>query len=144
MDGTKRDPRAPSPSCITSAPAAVLCGRRSWRVTMQNGYARFMYEGGPGDVIKYNLRIMMTRINEKLVKKLPFVTGFTDIVSDSYELTDAGNAALDAGNAALDVCGGKAGAKRGARASTGDAIVELRFAGHFAWCSARHRSSRRG
>ena len=64
--------RAPSPANILSAPAAVPAGPRTWRVTMQNGFARFMFQGGPRDVTQYNFAVMSTRINAKLVEKIPF------------------------------------------------------------------------
>ena len=42
--------RAPSPQAVVSAPAAVAVGYRSWLVPMQNGFVRFMYTDGHGDL----------------------------------------------------------------------------------------------
>ena len=101
-----------------SAPAAVLVGPRTWRVTMASGFARFMFHGGggPSDVTQYNLKVMATRKDDKLVKKVLYADTLTDLVSDSYTLTEEGKKALQQlGEDAPTV-------------SKSKAVVELRFA----------------
>ena len=86
--------RAPSPQTVVSAPAAVAVGYRSWLVPMQNGFVRFMYTDGHGDLTCYNFAVLMTHKDKELVDDVPYRNGFTDIVSDSFKLTEAGEAAL--------------------------------------------------
>jgi hypothetical protein len=61
---------------------------------MQNGFVRFMYTDGHGDLTCYNFAVLMTHKDKELVDDVPYRNGFTDIVSDSFKLTEAGEAAL--------------------------------------------------
>ncbi|MBT6034331.1 MAG: hypothetical protein HOH01_01955, partial [Candidatus Jacksonbacteria bacterium] len=49
---------------------------------------------GHGDLTCYNFAVLMTHKDKKLVDDVPYRNGFTDIVSDSFKLTEAGEAAL--------------------------------------------------
>jgi len=128
--------RAPSPQTVVSAPAAVAVGYRSWLVPMQNGFVRFMYTDGHGDLTCYNFAVLMTHEYKKLVDDVPYRNGFTDIVSDSFKLTEAGEAALSEAalreaalkdTSMMKVTGAKK--RRGRPVAAGSrAVVVMRFA----------------
>jgi hypothetical protein len=123
--------RAPSPQAVVSAPAAVAVGYRSWLVPMQNGFVRFMYTDGHGDLTRYNFAVLATRTDKTLVQDVPHRNGFTDIVSDSFKLTKAGEAALKDTRATRDTKAAKQpgrGTKRATGSRASDRVVQLRFA----------------
>jgi len=136
--------RAPSPQTVVSAPAAVAVGYRSWLVPMQNGFVRFMYTDGHGDLTCYNFAVLMTHKDKELVDDVPYRNGFTDIVSDSFKLTEAGEAALSEAalseaalkdTSATKVTGAKK--RRGRPVAVGSrAVVDMRFA-----CTGRSDST---
>ena len=66
----KMTARAPSPQTVVSAPAAVAVGARSWQVTMQNGFVRFMFDDGNHDLTQYNFAVTATRARTRTTQTI--------------------------------------------------------------------------